>query len=124
MYQSQTLSFDPVSYQYCNAARGQTAIAGQSKQAQRGRDGDLRLCNLRQRRSEVDRPEDDHPWGRGEDIEEDLHVDTAETTTTTQYDKFTVKVGGTTVATFSNLNAASGYVLHSINLTGLSRGEG
>ncbi|WP_375489391.1 protease pro-enzyme activation domain-containing protein [uncultured Jatrophihabitans sp.] len=49
-----------------------------------------------------------------------LHIDTAETTTSTQYDKFTVKVGSTTVATYSNLNAASGYVLHSVNLTGLS----
>src|SRR5207302_1703481 len=35
-----------------------------------------------------------------------LHIDTAETTTSTQYDKLTVTIGSTTVATFSNLNAA------------------
>ncbi|MBS1785221.1 MAG: M4 family metallopeptidase [Acidobacteria bacterium] len=49
-----------------------------------------------------------------------LHVDTAETTTTTAYDKLTltVKHGSTTttLATFSNLNAATGYTLHSYNL--------
>src|SRR5262249_942923 len=33
-----------------------------------------------------------------------LHIDTAETTTTTQFDKLTVKVGATTLATYSNLN--------------------
>ena len=46
-----------------------------------------------------------------------LHIDTAETTSSTQYDKLTVKVGSTTVATFSNLNAASGYTLHSYNVS-------
>ena len=45
-----------------------------------------------------------------------LHVDTAETTTTSAYDKLTVTVGSTTVATFSNLNAAAGYVVHSYNV--------
>jgi len=45
-----------------------------------------------------------------------LHVDTAETTTTTAYDTLTVKLGSTTIATFSNLNAASGYQLHSYNV--------
>ena len=50
-----------------------------------------------------------------------LHVDTAETTTTTAYDKLTVTAtpsGGsaTTLATYSNLNAASGYVLKTISL--------
>ncbi len=49
-----------------------------------------------------------------------LHVDTAETTTSTQYDKLTVKVGSTTVATFSNLNAANGYTAHSYNVSGLA----
>ncbi|MFE2320103.1 M4 family metallopeptidase, partial [Streptomyces sp. NPDC059441] len=39
-----------------------------------------------------------------------LHIDTAETTTSTQYDKLTVTAGSTTLATYSNLNAASGYV--------------
>jgi kumamolisin len=48
-----------------------------------------------------------------------LHIDTAETTTTTQYDKFTVKVGTTTVATFSNLNKAAGYAVHSYNVGNL-----
>ena len=51
-----------------------------------------------------------------------LHVDTAETTTSTAYDKLSVQVlnsAGTvlaTLATYSNLNAASGYVSHSFNL--------
>src|SRR5581483_6812208 len=45
-----------------------------------------------------------------------LHIDTAEATTTTQFDRLTVKVGATTVATFSNLNKASGYILRSFNL--------
>ncbi|MFC4147252.1 putative Ig domain-containing protein [Micromonospora mangrovi] len=38
-----------------------------------------------------------------------LHIDTAETTTTSQYDKLTVKLGATTLATYSNLNKATGY---------------
>ncbi|MFI7436853.1 M28 family peptidase [Micromonospora haikouensis] len=38
-----------------------------------------------------------------------LHIDTAETTSIRQYDKLTVAVGGTTLATYSNLNKASGY---------------
>ena len=42
-----------------------------------------------------------------------LHIDSAETTTTIQYDKLTIKVGATTVGTFSNLNKAPGYVLRS-----------
>jgi hypothetical protein len=46
-----------------------------------------------------------------------LHVDTAETTTSTQYDKLTVKVGSTTVATYSNLNKGSGYSQKSINVS-------
>jgi len=37
-----------------------------------------------------------------------LHIDTAETTTTTQFDKLTVTAGTTTLATFSNLNHATG----------------
>jgi hypothetical protein len=45
-----------------------------------------------------------------------LHIDTAETTTTTAYDKLTVAAGSTTLATFSNLNAASGYTVHSYSL--------
>jgi hypothetical protein len=52
-----------------------------------------------------------------------LHIDTAETTTTTTYDTLKVQVlnsSGTvlaTLATFSNLNAASGYARHSYSLS-------
>jgi hypothetical protein len=46
-----------------------------------------------------------------------LHIDTAETTTTTQYDKLTVKVGSTTLVTYSNLNKAAGYSQKSVNLS-------
>jgi serine protease len=45
-----------------------------------------------------------------------LHIDTAETTTTTAYDKLTVQVGSTTLATYSNLNHNSGYAQKSFNL--------
>ncbi|MFE2061572.1 putative Ig domain-containing protein [Streptomyces sp. NPDC059467] len=45
-----------------------------------------------------------------------LHIDTAETTTSTQYDKLTVTAGSTTLATYSNLNAATGYVQKSFSL--------
>jgi serine protease len=51
-----------------------------------------------------------------------LHIDTAETTRTTAYDTLKVQVLNssgtvlTTLATYSNLNAASGYVLRSFNL--------
>jgi Zn-dependent metalloprotease len=45
-----------------------------------------------------------------------LHIDSAETTTTTQFDKLTVAVGTTTVATFSNLNKAAGYTQRTANL--------
>ncbi|HEX9011555.1 MAG TPA: hypothetical protein VF804_14390, partial [Holophagaceae bacterium] len=52
-----------------------------------------------------------------------LHIDTAETTTSTAYDTFTILVqntSGTTLATlgtFSNLDATSGYVLHTFDLS-------
>jgi hypothetical protein len=49
-----------------------------------------------------------------------LHIDTAETTTSTQYDKLTVKLGSTTLATYSNLNKASGYALRSFNVAGFA----
>jgi Zn-dependent metalloprotease len=45
-----------------------------------------------------------------------LHIDSAEITTTSQYDKLTVSVGGTTVVTYSNLNKASGYQLRTFNV--------
>jgi hypothetical protein len=53
-----------------------------------------------------------------------LHVDTAETSTTTSFDTLKVQVlnsAGTvlaTLATYSNLNAVSGYAQHSFNLSG------
>jgi subtilase family serine protease len=47
-----------------------------------------------------------------------LHIDSAETTTTTAFDKLTVKAGATTLATFSNLNKATGYAQKSFTLTG------
>ena len=52
-----------------------------------------------------------------------LHIDTAETTKTTAYDTLNVQVlnsSGTvlaTLATYSNLNAATGYVQHSFSLS-------
>jgi hypothetical protein len=49
-----------------------------------------------------------------------LHIDTAETTTTTAYDKLTVTLGSTTLATYSNLNKASGYVQHSFSVSGFT----
>ena len=45
-----------------------------------------------------------------------LHIDSAETTTSTAYDKLTVKIGSTTLATYSNLNKATGYQLRSFNV--------
>ena len=49
-----------------------------------------------------------------------LHIDTAETTTTTAYDKLTVKAGTTTLATYSNLNKNTGYALRSFNVSSLA----
>ena len=45
-----------------------------------------------------------------------LHIDTAETTTTTAFDKLTITANGTTLATFSNLNHATGYQQHTYSL--------
>src|SRR5579859_2635922 len=45
-----------------------------------------------------------------------LHIDTAETTTTTAFDKLTITANGTTLATFSNLNHANGYQQHTYSL--------
>ena len=45
-----------------------------------------------------------------------LKIVSSETTTSVQYDKLTVTVGSTTVATFSNLNKGTGYVLRSYNV--------
>ncbi len=46
-----------------------------------------------------------------------LYVSTDETTTTTAYDKLTVAAGTTTLATYSNLNASSGYVQKTVSLS-------
>ncbi|MER5656215.1 M4 family metallopeptidase [Streptomyces sp. NPDC002131] len=46
-----------------------------------------------------------------------LHIDTAETTTSTAYDKLTVTAGSTTLATYSNLNKATGYVQKTFDLS-------
>ncbi|MFD0531981.1 hypothetical protein ACFQ1I_44235 [Kitasatospora arboriphila] len=46
-----------------------------------------------------------------------LHIDTAETSTTTAYDKLTVTVNGTTVATWSNLNKNTGYGQKTVDLS-------
>jgi len=45
-----------------------------------------------------------------------LHIDTAETGSTA-YDKLTVSAGSTTLATYSNVNAASGYAQKSLDLS-------
>ncbi|CAG6393018.1 putative Ig domain-containing protein [Streptomyces cocklensis] len=45
-----------------------------------------------------------------------LHIDTAESGSTA-YDKLTVQVGSTTLATYSNANAATGYTLKSFSLS-------
>jgi len=45
-----------------------------------------------------------------------LHIDTAETTATTQFDKLTVQANSTTLGTFSNLNKVAGYTLRTFDL--------
>ncbi len=49
-----------------------------------------------------------------------LHVDTAETTTTTPYDTLTIKTGTTVLATYSNLNHATGYSQKTFDISGLA----
>jgi len=49
-----------------------------------------------------------------------LHIDTSETTTVTQFDKLTVTLGATTLATYSNLNHATGYSQKSFNVSGFA----
>jgi hypothetical protein len=46
-----------------------------------------------------------------------LHIDTSETTSSVAYDKLTVVAGSTTLASFSNLNKASGYAQRTYNLS-------
>jgi Putative Ig domain len=45
-----------------------------------------------------------------------LHIDTAETTTTTAFDKLTITANSTTLATFSNLNHITGYLQHTYSV--------
>src|SRR5579863_6058818 len=45
-----------------------------------------------------------------------LHIDTAERTTTTAFDKLTITANGTTLATFSNLNHITGYLQHTYSV--------
>ncbi|MEU1268783.1 M4 family metallopeptidase [Streptomyces sp. NPDC005799] len=49
-----------------------------------------------------------------------LHIDTSETSSSTAYDKLTVTAGSSTLATYSNLNAASGYTQKSFDLSSLA----
>lgn len=49
-----------------------------------------------------------------------LHIDTAETTSSTAYDKLTVTAGTSTLATYSNLNKATGYAQKSFDLSSLA----
>ena len=46
-----------------------------------------------------------------------LHIDSSETTTSITYDRLTVTLGSTTLATYSNLNESVGYVRRSFDLT-------
>ncbi len=46
-----------------------------------------------------------------------LHIDTAETSTSTQFDKLTVQAGTTTLGTFSNLNKATGYTQRTFDVS-------
>nr|WP_330295142.1 putative Ig domain-containing protein [Streptomyces sp. NBC_00503] len=46
-----------------------------------------------------------------------LHIDTAETTTATAYDKLTVQANSTTLASYSNLDKNTGYVQKTLDLS-------
>ncbi|MFF9243367.1 M1 family aminopeptidase [Streptomyces sp. NPDC014776] len=46
-----------------------------------------------------------------------LHIDTDETTSSIAYDKLTAKIGATTLATYSNLDDATGYVQKSLDVS-------
>ncbi|MEU3459364.1 M1 family aminopeptidase [Streptomyces sp. NPDC006733] len=46
-----------------------------------------------------------------------LHIDTAETTSSTKYDKLTAKIGTTTLATYSNLDKNTGYAQKSFDVS-------
>ncbi|MFF3861466.1 putative Ig domain-containing protein [Streptomyces sp. NPDC002209] len=57
------------------------------------------------------------PYGCHATLSYYLHIDTAETTTTTAYDKLTVQANSTTLASYSNLNKNTGYVQKSFDLS-------
>ncbi|MGW0769360.1 M1 family aminopeptidase [Streptomyces sp. NPDC002676] len=46
-----------------------------------------------------------------------MHIDTDETTSSVAYDKLTAKIGTTTLATYSNLDANTGYVKKSVDVS-------
>jgi len=46
-----------------------------------------------------------------------VHIDTAETTTTSAYDTMKVRAGSTVLQTLSNLNKATGYQLKTVSLS-------
>ena len=46
-----------------------------------------------------------------------VHIDSAETTTTSAYDTITVRAGSTVLQTLSNLNKATGYQLKTVSLS-------
>jgi zinc metalloprotease ZmpA len=46
-----------------------------------------------------------------------IHIDTAETTSTTQYDKLTISANSTTIGTLSNLNKGTGYTLRTYDVS-------
>jgi aminopeptidase S len=49
-----------------------------------------------------------------------LHIDTAETSASTAFDRLVVKANAATLGTFSNLNHNSGYAQHSFALAGMA----
>jgi aminopeptidase S len=49
-----------------------------------------------------------------------LHIDSAETTTVSANDTLSVRLGSTTLATYSNLNKASGYVQRTFDVAGFA----
>ncbi|MEV6898984.1 M4 family metallopeptidase [Amycolatopsis sp. NPDC051372] len=51
-----------------------------------------------------------------------LHIDSAETTTTTAYDKLTVTNGSATLGNYSNLNKGTGYTLRTIDVSSAAGG--
>ena len=53
-----------------------------------------------------------------------VDLDTAETTTTTAYDKLTLTANGTSKQTFSNLNKGTGYAVRTVDLSSLRRSDG